>query len=199
MISLYHPGASLLHRTPAGIKLAGFALLALALFFLPVAWGSVGGLLVLPVFGYALAGLPARLLLTDLRRLLMLLVFLVVTQLIFLDLITAATNTARVISIVLLAQVLTRTTEIESIIATAERLFAPLRRFGANPAKIGLAMALVLTSVGQLSAMIRQVRDAQRSRGVRLPPWSWVVPTLVLALKHADDVGDALTARGLEE
>lgn len=199
MISLYHPGASLLHRTPAGIKLAGFALLALALFFLPVAWGSVGGLLVLPVFGYALAGLPARLLLTDLRRLLMLLVFLVVTQLIFLDLLTAATNTARVISIVLLAQVLTRTTEIESIIATAERLFAPLRRFGANPAKIGLAMALVLTSVGQLSAMIRQVRDAQRSRGVRLPPWSWVVPTLVLALKHADDVGDALTARGLEE
>ncbi|MBO0596244.1 energy-coupling factor transporter transmembrane protein EcfT [Nesterenkonia sp. E16_7] len=199
MISLYHPGASLLHRTSAGIKLAGFALLALALFFLPVAWGSVGGLLVLPVFGYALAGLPARLLLTDLRRLLMLLVFLVVTQLIFLDLLTAATNTARVISIVLLAQVLTRTTEIESIIATAERLFAPLRRFGANPAKIGLAMALVLTSVGQLSAMIRQVRDAQRSRGVRLPPWSWVVPTLVLALKHADDVGDALTARGLEE
>ena len=199
MISLYHPGASFLHRTPAGLKLAGFALLALALFFLPAAWGTVGVLLLLPVFGYALAGLPARLLLTDLRRLLMLLVFLVVTQLIFLDLITAATNTARVISIVLLAQVLTRTTEIESIIATAERLFAPLRRFGANPAKIGLAMALVLTSVGQLSAMIRQVRDAQRSRGVRLPPWSWVVPTLVLALKHADDVGDALTARGLEE
>lgn len=199
MISLYHPGTSLLHRFPAGLKLAGFALLALTLFFLPDAWESATALLVLPVLGYALAGLPARLLLTDLRRVLMLLVFLAVTQLIFLDPTAAATNTARVLSIVLLAQVLTRTTKIESIIATAERLFAPLRRFGANPAKIGLAVALVLTSVGQLAAVIGQVRDAQRSRGVRLTPWGWVVPTLVLSLKHADDVGDALTARGLEE
>lgn len=199
MISLYHPGDSLVHRAPAGLKLAGFALLALTLFFLPTVWGSVVVLLVLPAVGYALAGLPARLLITDLRRLLMLLVFLVATQLIFLDLITAATNTARVVSIVMLAQVLTRTTEIESIIVTAERLFAPLARFGANPAKIGLAIALVLTSVGELTAVIRQVRQAQRSRGVRLPPWSWVVPTLVLSLKHADDVGDAMTARGLEE
>lgn len=199
MISLYHPRDSLVHRAPAGLKLAGFALLALTLFFLPTVWGSVVVLLVLPAVGYALAGLPARLLITDLRRLLMLLVFLVATQLIFLDLITAATNTARVVSIVMLAQVLTRTTEIESIIVTAERLFAPLARFGANPAKIGLAIALVLTSVGELTAVIRQVRQAQRSRGVRLPPWSWVVPTLVLSLKHADDVGDAMTARGLEE
>lgn len=199
MISLYHPGTSLLHRSPAGLKLASFALLALALFFLPASWVSVAALLVLPVLGYAFAGLPAQLLLTDLRRLLMLMVFLAVTQLIFLDLITAATNSARVVSIVLLAQVLTRTTQIESIITTAERMFAPLRRFGAHPTKIGLAMALVLTTIGQLSLVIRQVRDAQRSRGVRLAPWSWVVPTLVLSLKHADDVADALTARGLEE
>lgn len=199
MISLYHPGTSLLHRSPAGLKLIGFAGLALALFLLPAGRGSVAALLVLPALGYALAGLPPRLLLTDLRRLLMLLTFLAVTQLIFLDPVTAATNSARVICIVLLAQVLTRTTKIESIITTAERLFAPLRRFGANPAKIGLAMALVLTTVGQLSAVIGQVREAQRSRGVRLAPWSWVVPTLVLSLKHADDVGDALTARGLDE
>lgn len=199
MISLYHPGTSLLHRSPAGLKLVGFAGLALALFLLPAGWGSVAALLVLPALGYALAELPPRLLLTDLRRLLMLLTFLAVTQLIFLDPVTAATNSARVICIVLLAQVLTRTTKIESIITTAERLFAPLRRFGANPAKIGLAMALVLTTVGQLSAVIGQVREAQRSRGVRLAPWSWVVPTLVLSLKHADDVGDALTARGLDE
>ena len=199
MISLYHPGTSLLHRSPAGLKLVGFAGLALALFLLPAGRGSVAALLVLPALGYALAWLPPRLLLTDLRRLLMLLTFLAVTQLIFLDPVTAATNSARVICIVLLAQVLTRTTKIESIITTAERLFAPLRRFGANPAKIGLAMALVLTTVGQLSAVIGQVREAQRSRGVRLAPWSWVVPTLVLSLKHADDVGDALTARGLDE
>jgi len=31
-----------------------------------------------------------------------------------------------------------------------------------------------------------------------MAPWAWVLPLLVLSLKHADDVGDALAARGIE-
>ena len=41
------------------------------------------------------------------------------------------------------------------------------------------------------------VRDAQRARGGRGGIRTSVVPFLVLALKHADDLGDALTARGV--
>lgn len=196
MISLYVPGASPLHRMRAGWKLAGFALIALVVSFLPAGWWTAAVLVALPVVGFAVARLGPRLLWHDARRLAVLLVFLVVTQLIFLDPVQAATNTARVLSLVLLAGVITRTTPVEGMIETAERLFGPFRRFGVRPERIGLALALVLTSVGQLSAVIRQVREAQRSRGVRLAPWSWVVPVLVLSLKHADDVGDALLARG---
>ena len=60
----------------------------------------------------------------------------------------------------------------------------------------GVAMALAITSIGQVAGIVTQVRQAQRSRGVRLAPWAWVMPVLVLTLRHADDVGDALQARG---
>ncbi|XNY99806.1 hypothetical protein ACL90Y_08565 [Micrococcus luteus] len=42
------------------------------------------------------------------------------------------------------------------------------------------------------------MRSAQASRGVRMRPWAWILPLVVLSLKHADDVGDALAARGVE-
>lgn len=196
MISLYVPGSSVLHRLRAGVKLTGFALLAVMLSLVPPSWATAAVLLVLPLLAFALAGLRWRLLLADLRVLAVLLAFLIVTQLVFLTPVQAATNTARVISLVLLAQVITRTTAMQGMIETAERLFSPFRRFGVRPERIGLALALALSSVGQLSASIRQVREAQRSRGAALRPWSWVVPVLVLSLKHADDVGDALVARG---
>lgn len=198
MISMYIPGNSLLHRTPAGWKLLGLAVLALALFLVPTSFIAAGIFLLLGVAGYLLGGIPLRFMIRDIARLSFLLLFLVVTQLIFLTPEEAATNTARVIAVILLAQVLTRTTRTDGIISSAEKLFSPLRRFGVNPQKIGLAIALVLASVGQLSATIQQVRDAQRTRGVRMAPWVWVVPVLVLSLKHADDVSDALTVRGFE-
>ncbi|PXA76349.1 cobalt transporter [Auritidibacter sp. NML120779] len=198
MISLYVPGNSLVHRAPAGLKLLVLALTALVLFLIPPSYPAAVVFVLLPILGYLVAQLSLRLLVTDLLRLSFLLVFLVVTQLIFLDPVHAATNTARLISIILLAQVLTRTTEVSGIVATTEKLFGPLRRFGANPEKIGLALGLMLNSVGTLSAVINQVREAQRARGVRIAPWSWAVPVLVLSLKHADDLGDALTARGLD-
>jgi biotin transport system permease protein len=196
MISLYVPGASLLHRWGAGPKLAGFAALALAMSFIPVGWWGTAVLLALPVFAYTAARLGVRLFWQDLRQLALLLIFLVATQLLFLDLVHAATNTSRVVSLVLLANTVTRTTPVEGMIEALERVLEPLRRFGVRPERVGLAVALVLTSIGQLAAAIGQVRRAQRSRGVRMAPWAWVVPVLVLSLKHADDVGDALVARG---
>lgn len=202
MTSLYLPGTSILHRMPAGAKLLGFALVALTVSLLPVSWATTALCLALPVVGYGLARIPLRQLWRNLRQLVWLLAFLVITQLIFLDVVAAATNTSRVIGLVLLAGLITHTTRVEAMIDTVECLLSPLRRFGVRPEKLGLALALAMTALGQLSAVIGQVRLAQRSRGVRMPPWrwmsAWVVPVLVLSLKHADDVGDALVARGLD-
>lgn len=197
MISLYQPGSSPIHRFPTGLKLVIFAVIALALSFAPATWWTIAVCVALPLAGYGLAGIGSRTFLRDLRGVALLVVFLVVTQLIFLDPMDAARNTVRVASIVLLAQVITRTTPVHGMIETCERVLGPFRRLGLNPERVGLAMALTLTSVNQLGSIVRDVRDAQTARGVRIAPWAWVMPMLILTLQHADQVGDALEARGI--
>lgn len=197
MINLYLPGNSPLHRAPAGAKLLALAVLAVLLTALPPSWTLVGLSVLIPGAAYLLARMPATVVLRDLRATSLLVVFLVATQLIFSTPMAAVGNTARVLGVVLLAQAITRTTRVEDMIALTERVLGPLRRVGVRPDRVGLAMALALTSVGQIGQIAHQVRDAQRSRGVRLPPWSWVMPVLVLSLRHADEVGDALDARGV--
>lgn len=196
MISLYVPGTSVVHRAPPALKVGLLAAVALALSVAPSSLWTISAALAAPAVVAALARLHPRTVLADVRRLLLLLLAVTLVQLLFLDPLTAATNTARIISIILLAQCVTRTTPVAAMVETAERLLGPLRRFGVRPERVGLAMGLVLTAIGQLGAFVAQVRDAQRSRGVRLRPWSWVVPVLVLSLRYADDVGDALEARG---
>lgn len=197
MLSLYYPTSSFIHRAPTWLKLAFLALGSVALFFVPDSYWSAL-VVTVPLVGYLLARLPLRILGTDVLRIAFLLVFLLVTQLIFNEPDVATTVIARLTTIILSAQLFTRTTKIQQLIITVEHLTSPLKPLGANPYKIALAVALMLSALGQIMGFIRQVRDAQRARGVRLAAWSWVVPVLVLSLKHADDVADALVARGLD-
>lgn len=197
MLSLYYPTGSLLHRTSTWLKLLVLAVGSTALIWLPNSYWALL-IVVVPIIGYLLARLPWRILGTDLFRISWLLVFLLITQLIFNEPVQAATVIARLTTIILAAQLFTRITKIQQLITTVENLMTPLQPLGVNPYKVALAVALMLSAIGQIVGFIRQVRDAQRARGVRLAPWSWVVPVLVLSLKHADDVADALVVRGLD-
>ena len=179
MISLYLPGTSPIHCAPAWLKLLVLALGAIVLSLLPNSWGLAAAAFLLPALAYAAAGLSARIMARD-----------------FSPPLAAVCNTARVLAVVLLAQVLTRTTRVQEMVEVAQTCLRPLRRVGVSPTAVGLAMALAITSIGQVAGIVTQVRQAQRSRGVRLAPWAWVMPVLVLTLRHADDVGDALQARG---
>lgn len=197
MTTLYVPGGSPMHRLAAGWKLLGLFAIALALSLMTPSWWVVGLSVAVPAACYAVSGLAWRHVRRDLRQMVLLVVFMAAVQLLFMDPLVAVSNTMRVVAVVLLAQVLTRTTRVQAMIDVVQTALGPLRPLGVSPEKIGLAMALALTSIGQISAIIAQVRDAQRTRGVRLAPWSWLVPVLVLTLRHADDVGDALDARGV--
>lgn len=197
MLSLYYPTGSVIHRAPTWLKLVVLALGSIGLFWLPDSYWSaliIGA----PLLGYLVARLPARVLGTDVFRMSWLVGFLLITQLIFNEPTQAITVVARLTTIILAAQLFTRTTKIQHLITTVEHLASPLKPFGVNPYKVALAVALMLSALGQIVGFIRQVRNAQRARGVRLAPWSWVVPVLVLSLKHADDVADALVVRGLD-
>lgn len=202
MIALYLAGDSPVHRAPAGVKLLLLAVLGLALSLLPrepALLGLVlaGGGLALVVALYASAGLAGRPLLRQLWSTRWIIVLMVVTQLIFLGPAEAAINTVRVVAIVVLAGLLNLTTRTAELLTTLERLLAPLARLGIDPRRVSLTLSLAITMIPVIAELARQVREAQQARGVRLGVRA-VVPLLVLALRHADDVADALSARGVD-
>lgn len=196
MISLYRPGRSVLHRAPAGVKLLGLALLALAMSLVPGSLGVSAVWLGTVVAAFGLGGFGPVSLVRQLWAARWIVVLMVVTQLVFLSPEAAVVNTTRVIAVVLLAGLLTMTTRTDDLLAAAQRALRPLRRFGVDPWRVAFLLSLTIALVPVIGDFARRVREAQQARGVRLGVRG-LVPLLVMSLKHADDVSDALTARGI--
>lgn len=196
MISLYRPGGSIIHRMPAGAKLAVMAALALAISLWPHTPLTAVAALALVIGLFALGGFGPREWLRQVWALRWIVAFMAVTQLVFLGPTPALVNTVRVASVVLLAALLTLTTRTDELLAALERLLRPLSRLGADPWRIAFTLSLTIALVPVVADFARRIRDAQRARGVRLG-FRAVLPLLVMSLRHADGVADALTARGV--
>ena len=196
MIALYRPGDSPLHRLPAAVKLCGLIVAALAISFAPL--GVIGGLgLVLAASALLfVAGCGLREIATAWWRLRWLILLLGGALWVFVDPSTAVQNTSRMAGLILLAEAVTRTTRMGELLDVMERALHPLRRVGVNPETVALTISLTIAMVPVLAGFLRQVREAQHARGVRLGP-RVALPLLVLTMRHADDLGDALAARGL--
>lgn len=197
MIALYRPGRSPLHRAPAGVKLVGLIALALLISLWPHTGVTIAIAAALVVALYALALFPPTVLLRQLWLARWIVVLMVATQLIFLTPWDAVVNTTRVVSIVLLAGLLTLTTRSEELLSALEAGLAPFARLGVDARRVGLTLSLAISMLPVVAGIAGRVRDAQQARGVRLG-FRAVVPILVLALRHADDVADALSARGAD-
>ena len=198
MIALYREGNSLLHRAPAGAKVLAFMVIALAItlsaenpFTVPVAAA-------LAILGYLTAGLGLRTLVAQIYVVRWVIVIMLVTQLIFLPPLVAAANTGRVLTVIVLAALITLTTRIPALLDATEHALGPLRRFGVDPARIGLLLGMTITTIPVIMGIATTIRDAQRARGVPVRPATFVVPLLILSLKHSDDLADALAARGID-
>lgn len=196
MISLYRPGTGILHRMPAGAKLAVLAASALVLSLLRP--GIIGTLAVLVLVSslYALGGLTLRALGEAWWRLRWLIVVLGGALWLFTSAADAVQSTGRVVALLLLAELVTRTTRMGDLLEVFRALVRPLRRLGADPDAVALTLSLTIAMTPVVAGFATQVRDAQRARGVRLGPRA-VLPLLVFTMKHADDVGDAMAARGI--
>lgn len=197
MIALYRPGSSALHRLSPALKLLALAAIALVVTLVPHTPVSLGVLAGGVVAGYLVAGLGLRVLGRQLLPLRWIVVFMVVTQLIFLTPWAMVLNTSRVVLLVALAALVTLTTRTEDLLATVERALRPLRRLGVDAERVALTLSLTLSMVPVIADFARQIREAQHARGVRLG-LRGVVPLLVVSLRHADDLADAMTARGID-
>ncbi|MDG4821112.1 energy-coupling factor transporter transmembrane protein EcfT [Asanoa sp. WMMD1127] len=198
MISLYRPGDSVLHRLPAGPKLLVVMAVALAVSLAPTSPWTLGGMAAAVAAGYLLAGLGLPELGRQAWRLRWVVLVMVLGQVFFLPALTVAANVARVVVVILLANLVTLTTRTEDLVDAIERALTPLRRFGVNPSRVALMLSMTITTIPVIAGYAAQIREAQRARGVPVAPLAFVVPLLIMALKHSDDLADALTARGID-
>ena len=105
--------------------------------------------------------------------------------------------TADLLSLVLLATVLTVTTPIDEVLDAITRGLGPLRRVGVDPDRVGLAFALMIRAVPTTLDLARQTGDAARARGLERDPRARLVPLVIRSVAHARATGEALDARGI--
>ncbi|MGO1167704.1 MAG: energy-coupling factor transporter transmembrane component T family protein [Janibacter sp.] len=198
MIGLYREGHSLLHRLPAGAKLAALLLAGVGAAFVrsPLATAIA---LVVVVLGYAVAGMSPRVLLAMLRPLLLIVVPLGIFHTVVTGWSRAVVLVGVIVALVLLANLVTLTTRTSDLIDVVVRVCSPLRRVGVNPERVGLVLQLAIRAVPLIVDLARRVREAQHARGLTASPRAFAVPLIVGALRRADDLGDALAARGLDD
>lgn len=198
MLGQYRARDSILHRLPAGAKLIGLVVVIVAVVVPPPTWWDLGAGAVVVIAGYLVGRLGLAELWRQILAVRWLIVFIVVVPLIFLPIPTVLATAARVVIVLLLAAIVTLTTRTTEILDAVERALRPLRRFGVNPDRIGLMLALTIRTVPVIAGLAGELRDAQRARTGRLSVKAFVVPLLVQSLRHADDTADALAARGVE-
>jgi biotin transport system permease protein len=198
VISLYRPGDSVLHRLPAGVKLVTAMAVALAVSLAPPSPWLLAGTITAVAVGYPVAGLGPAGLGREVWRLRWVVVIVAVGQIFFLPWPTVVANVVRVAAVILLANLVTLTTRTEDLVDAIERALTPLRRLGVNPGRVALMLSMTITTIPVIAGYAAQIREAQRARGVPLAPLAFVVPLLIMTLKHADDLADALTARGVD-
>ncbi|MCQ8781173.1 energy-coupling factor transporter transmembrane component T family protein [Mangrovibrevibacter kandeliae] len=193
--SLYLPGRSPLHRLPAGLKAAALPVFGTVL-FLVERIVPLAAALALVIALHALARVPPRLVLRQLRPAAGILLVLFLSQLWLADLSEATVLVLRFVVLILAAALVTLTTRSADLVAALERALRPLGMLGADPRKFGLAIALTLRFIPVLAVVAEEVREAQRARGRDRSILALAVPLIVRTLKLADEVAEAIDARG---
>ncbi|MDM7830949.1 energy-coupling factor transporter transmembrane component T [Cellulomonas edaphi] len=197
-LGLYHPGDSLLHRCPPGVKLAGLAVAGIAI---AVARGplSAAVAVLLAVATHVVSRVPWHRTSRGVLGTLVTLLLVGAYQWWVRGWAVAAEVVLDVVALVLLATVLTATTRADTLLEVLARVARPLRRVGLSPETFALACGLFLRTVPVLVQTSLEARDAARARGLENNPRAVLVPSAVRMVAHARATGDALAARGLGE
>ena len=197
MLDLYRPGASPLHRLSPGPKILTMMGAGTALFLfesLPLVLAALALTLAL----YRLADLTLRDALAQLRPLALIFAIFFALQYWLSGPLLAAFVVSRLAALILLASLVTLTTRASDMIDTITRALSLLRPLGVNPAKIGLAISLALRFIPVLGQITRDVREAQKTRGLERSVIATALPVAIRTLKMADDIADAIEARGYD-
>ena len=194
--SLYLPGQTWLHRVWVGPKLAVLLVSGACLMYLHApSWLFVCFVLVCVLLRQTGASfLRVR---QQMQALLWLLLTLGGLSAWSQGFVQALEMVLRVATLVLGALVVSLTTPLTEMMRVVEFLLTPLQRLGWVKAdRVALAIGLTLRLIPELSVQWHEIREAQLARGLRLNPLTLAVPMLIRVLRRAEEIAEALDARG---
>ncbi|PJK31092.1 energy-coupling factor transporter transmembrane component T family protein [Minwuia thermotolerans] len=193
MIGIYQPGTSPLHRLSPGPKLAALTIGGTLLFRSDDIVVILSALtLVLGLCGAA--RIPPSVLGRQLRPVLLVLAAIFAAQAFVVGLTEATVVVLRFAVLILAAALTTLTTRTSDMVAAIECALRPLGRWISVP-KVSLALAMAIRFVPLIAEIVREVREAQRVRGLERSILAVAMPVLVRTLKTGTEVADALDAR----
>lgn len=199
MIGLYRPGDSLLHRMPAGLKLLLLiASIVAATVFVRTPL-QVGVVVLVVGLLFSVASIPWRVAVAQLRPVVWMLLIIAIFQVLITSPARAVVVCGVLLISVALAALVTLTTRVTDMLDTVSRALGPLRRFGIDPDRIGLLLALAIRCIPLLTGIVQEVAQARKARGLQWSMTALATPVLVRALRTADAMGDALVARGVDD
>jgi biotin transport system permease protein len=197
-IGVYHPGSTVLHRIPAGVKLLVMFLAIIGVVLLRSWWQLAIAAGVVAV-GYLLARIPARLAAAQLWPLRYVIVVVAVLQVIFSGWLQAVMVCGTLLLGVGIAALVTLTTRVSAMLDAVTGLLRPLRRFGVDPDRVGLVLAMTIRCIPLASGIVHAVSEARVARGAGFSLRAVAAPVVVRALRSADALGEALVARGVDD
>lgn len=197
-LGVYRPGSSAVHRTAAGVKLFLLLVAGGGSFLIDRPWQVAAALVVVSGL-YLLARFPLAVMVRQARPLLWLLAVVAVVHGVVDGWRGAVVVVGVVLALVLSAALVTLTSTTTALVDALVAVLRPARRLGVDPDRVALLLTLSMRSVPVVAALASEVRDAQRARGLTWSIRAFAVPLIVRSLRHADQLGEALAARGADD
>ena len=194
--SLYLPGNTWLHRVRAGLKLAVLAIGSTALM-----WVHSPSLLLvacaLVCLSVRWAGVSLQQVWQQLRPLVWLLFVLGGLSVWSHGVLQAFEMILRLLTLVLAALVVSMTTPLTQMMQVVAWLLKPFQRLGwVDADKVALGFGLTMRLIPELGVQWQDIREAQLARGLTPSPLTMGVPMLLRTLRRADEIAEAIDARG---
>ena len=197
MLSLYVPGGSFIHRAPAAVKLLILLIGSAALFVVSSIPVHAAELVLIAGLFHA-AGLPWRDTFRQLRTAMILLIPIFLFHVFITDWVLGLETVLRILVLLLLAVLVTLTTKPTEMIDVLEAAARPLRHIGVNPSKASMMLSMVIRFIPMMMREAQEILEAQRARGLDRNAIALLMPLLIKTLKMADDLSEAIEARGYD-
>lgn len=193
----YVEGNSMIHQLNAGWKLLLLIVISTGIFFIKD-WYWMCIAFVLVSLCYCVAHLSWRYFWQQLKLGLWFAGFLFIIQWIVNDWTLGILIGVRLLTLLLLAALLTLTTPMSVLLDTLNWSLQWLKYLHINPKKVSLAISLTLRFIPVIQQITEEVREAQKVRGLEKSVIALAIPVIIRTLKSADDIADAITCRGFE-